>query len=575
MFVSEIKEVKNFKNLSGLNFKFDEEINFLVGENNVGKTNVMELLNCLLRKGKFYEEHFDDTKKEISVKFTISYNKDELGFFENNFDIDDEYSLTIIATQEDIYSRIEYKHASPADTYINPITIKKINFIYYSSLRNPSKEIDFSKNTGTGKVLNYLVENILEERDIENLDLINISDVNEIVDDLNKKIYKINGLKGEVIEAFVDDDEQNIVSRILEVGDNTGKSLNELGDGLQYSFNIFLYILDLLIKLKTNKKEEKFNNILINDDEGNRYLPIVIALDEPEIHQHPYRQRALIKGIKRIIDNKNEDFIKLLEELFEIDGLIGQVFVVTHSPNILLNNYKQITRLYKVNDKVNVKCGRNIDFNDKTHKHLIRSFMYIKEAMFSKAVVLVEGDTEFGALPVLIERIGYDIDEESIGIIKLDGAGSVLRCMKLYDAYDIRAIAIIDKDQEEKYKNEDGIFFTNEIDFEAEIYNSFDFNDYLLYQKEADKITPFINYLKKEMEEFSPRLFIEAPEEYEVPEEVKNRIMLNYQEEEIKQLRNKKNALNGSLLAKYVTNVPEVFKDIIEELMNGVEDNEE
>jgi len=57
----------------------------------------------------------------------------------------------------------------------------------------------------------------------------------------------------------------------------------------------------------------------------------------------------------------------------------------------------------------------------------MRSFIYVKEAMFSKKVILVEGDTEYGALPEFIRKLGFDSDYQGIGIIKLDGADSIIR----------------------------------------------------------------------------------------------------------------------------------------------------
>jgi len=52
MYISEIGKVENFRNLSGLEFNFNRELSFLVGENNIGKTNVLELLNSLYNVSK-------------------------------------------------------------------------------------------------------------------------------------------------------------------------------------------------------------------------------------------------------------------------------------------------------------------------------------------------------------------------------------------------------------------------------------------------------------------------------------------------------------------------------------------
>ena len=48
MYISEIKEIDNYRNLSGKTIKFDKTMNFLIGENNIGKTNILELLNIFL-----------------------------------------------------------------------------------------------------------------------------------------------------------------------------------------------------------------------------------------------------------------------------------------------------------------------------------------------------------------------------------------------------------------------------------------------------------------------------------------------------------------------------------------------
>ena len=136
MFLKKIVSIKNYRNLSNVIFRFDREMNFIVGENSIGKTNLIEMLNRLICIGKFNEDDFNKIKEPIRIDFQIEYNEDELGFFENEFDIDDEYSITITAYQENVDARIEYCHTE-SEAYINPKTIKMLNFLYYSSLRSP------------------------------------------------------------------------------------------------------------------------------------------------------------------------------------------------------------------------------------------------------------------------------------------------------------------------------------------------------------------------------------------------------------------------------------------------------
>ncbi|WZL82361.1 AAA family ATPase [Vallitaleaceae bacterium 9-2] len=566
MYIRKIKEIENYRNLSGVDFSFTKKINFIVGENNIGKTNVMELMNKVVKIGKFEESDFTDVREPIKIIFSIKYSESELGFFESTFDVNDEYLITITATQESVDSRIEYVHTG-SESYINPKHIKMLNFIYYSSLRTPNKELSFNNNIGTGKVLKYIMKKSLEDKDIQQMDLLKQDEIREVLTEVNGRLDKLNGLSSEKIEAFLSEDNENIINRILEIGDINKRNLSKLGDGLQYSFNIFLNILDLLVHLKTTKKENVFESLLIKEADGKKYLPIILGLDEPEIHQHPYRQRALIKSIRDIISNKNEGFTQIINDLFDIDGFIGQVFVTTHSPSILLDDYRQIIRLYKEGDNVSSSSGNAIQFTPDEKKLLRSSFMYFKEAMFAKAVILVEGDTEYGAVPVFAQRLDFDMDEKSVGVFKLDGADGVKKYLKLFDGYSIEAKAILDKDKEADYTGHDQISFTTGIDFEEDIFDNFTFDGYLEYLVSLNKHTCLIRLLRAKIDDFDRREFLEDPCSYEVENEVKIEIMAEIREKELEELGKQKNAVHGALLAELVDEIPQAFEDIITDIM--------
>lgn len=563
MFISEINSIKNYKNLSGIKFKLHKNINFIVGENNLGKTNIIEMLNSVISYGKFKANDFYNIKEPIEVIFKVAYNDNELGFFENNFDVDDEYSITIRAIQEDIDSRIDYFH-DDSNSPISTRKIKALNYIYYSSLRMPYKEINFTRNQGTGKVLNYIMKKSLKSFEVEEMDFVKTEDIDIILEDVNEILLKIHGISGESIEAYLSDDKENIISKLLEIGDGFGRELSELGDGVQYSFNVFLNILELIVHLKTSKKDEDFNNLLIENNAGKRYLPIFLALDEIEIHQHPYKQRTIIREIEKIMNNENKDFIEILKYLFNIDGLRGQIIVVTHSPNILLNNYKHITRLYlNGENKLKVVCGSNLNFKMDVSKHLRASFIYFKEAMFSKKVILVEGVTEYGALPVFANRLNIGLDENSIGLIKLDGAKAVEKYMKLFRAFGIKPFALLDKDMELNYGEEEDVYFTCETDFEIEIYNLFSFKQFHKYMIAREVHTGLIKTLKKYDENFQPVDYLKNPNDYKIEDLNCDDIMEDIKEDQISDLYSNKNVVNGALVAKFVDRVPESFESIL------------
>ena len=307
--------------------------------------------------------------------------------------------------------------------------------------------------------------------------------------------------------------------------------------------------------------------------ENKKFFPLFLVLDEPEIHQHPYRQRSLVKKIEALMNNENQDFIQLLNELFGIDGLLGQIFIATHSPNILLNDYRQFIRVYKPignQEVLNIVSGMDLEIDDKLYKHMLHNFIYLKEAMFSKYIVFVEGDTENGALPVFAKRMAFDMDERGIGVVKLDGADSVKRCMELYNQFGIKCIAVIDKDKKSSYGSEADIYFTKANDYEEDIYDNFDLYDYMKCCKELEMLNSFIGILRRKGLSFDPVDFINDPTSLEINETLRSEIMNENKADQLEKLRQSNNAAKGAILAENVTVIPPAFEKIIKKLAKEV-----
>ena len=572
MYISEIVENNNYRNLTGKTITFNDTLNFLIGENNIGKTNILELINICLAIGKFAETDFMDITLPIKIKFKVKYSNEEIGYFEDNFDVDDSNSITLVAVQDSVDERINYYHDTPNQTKIGMATIRTMNILYYYAQRMPSKEVDFRKTSGSGKVLNYLIQHSLEQSEIQEKDILKKTKLKNIVKNVNIQIKKINTITGDSVSAYVETEVDKLVCRLLGLGDENGRELSSLGEGVQYAFNILLQIIEIIYNVKATRKPEDFEERLINRD-GKKLFPLFLVLDEPEVHQHPYRQRSLIRKIKALIENNNQEFLNLLKDLFDIDGLTGQIFIATHSPNILLDNYRQFIRLYKstgTDSQLKIVSGMNVVIDDKLYKHMLHNFIYLKEAMFSKCIIFVEGDTENGAIPVFAERMGLDMDERGIGVIKLDGADSVKRCMALYKSFGIKSIALIDKDKKESYSSEPDIYFTKANDYEEDVYDNFKLTDYLKSCKELSGVEPYIPILRREGLNFNPGQFVENPANIEIDDTLQMKIMVENKDRELQKLKQSKNAAKGAVLAGYVTVIPPAFEKIINKLIKEV-----
>lgn len=138
-----------------------------------------------------------------------------------------------------------------------------MNVLYYYAQRMPSKEVDFRKTSGSGKVLNYLIKHSLEQSGIDEKDILKKTKLDRIVKAVNQQIKNLNAVTGDRVNAYVENDADKLVSRLLGLGDENGRELSSLGEGIQYAFNILLQIIEIIYNTKSIRKPEDFEECLI------------------------------------------------------------------------------------------------------------------------------------------------------------------------------------------------------------------------------------------------------------------------------------------------------------------------
>ena len=118
------------------------------------------------------------------------------------------------------------------------------------------------------------------------------------------------------------------------------------------SINILCQIMEMY-----KSKSVSFEDLLYTDISGMKQLPLVLSIDELEVHLHPYLQRSLIGYYKRILRNEDPEFSELMKIFFGVDGIDGQLIIVTHSTDALIGDYRNLIRYYKNGDKTTVVSG--------------------------------------------------------------------------------------------------------------------------------------------------------------------------------------------------------------------------
>ena len=350
--------------------------------------------------------------------------------------------------------------------------IKKVHFMNYQSTGSPEKALKLTTKSGAGNVFGSIVEAFIQSEEGKN-NFLDADNVVELTDYINERLSKLKGFSQYGIKAMVSSNSTELISNLFYLSDGE-RRIEKAGCGVQFIAMVTLNILSQIMDIYKGKAS-KFSDQIYVDKDGKKILPVVVALDEPEVHLHPYLQRTLIAYYKSILSNDDSEFLTLIKSMFGLDGLDGQLFVVTHSSEILLDDYRNIIRFYLDGDNTNAISGMNYasTFDKAAEKQLIMRFKDIRETFFSHAVVIVEGETEYGAMPYFAEKLGIPLDEKCISIVMAKGESSINPLRKLFTSFKIPSVVIYDGDVKAKHKEQDeNIYFTDGLCLETDIVDS-------------------------------------------------------------------------------------------------------
>ena len=459
-------KISNYRNIDGIFVKLNSSCNYIIGENNLGKSNFLDLLNTICTGKSFDDEDFCNPEMPIEVIITVMLDKHEWGFFGDNFNRDDPETINICYKQK-VTDAFPTAICIDTDDSIPMKQIRKLNYFKYESTASPSKELKLDAKKGVGMLMNAIVESFVNQNGTTSF--VNTDRIEELAQYINQKFSRIQGFREYNIGASIATDTTDVVTSLFYLSDGE-RRIDTTGSGVQYiamaSISILCYIMELY-----KSKSVPFEERLYTNDNGERILPLILAIDEPEVHLHPYLQRSLIGYYKRILCDKDDDFKKLLKDCFDIDGVLGQIMIVTHSTDALVGDYRNLIRFYRENGKVNVISGasKSLHLTAAKEKHLIMHFPELKEAFYSHCAILIEGETEYGCIQRFAESLSVPIDDLGICVINARGQNTIKPLRQILDAFKIPSIAIYDADVKQGKEQTDRDFFTSEIFFEVEI----------------------------------------------------------------------------------------------------------
>lgn len=441
-------ELQNYRSISGpLTIDFPSRTPvILVGENNTGKSNVVKGLNLLL--GSFWPGNHDPEDHEF-------FNRDRSKNIRivARFDPDDPFGgrYEEIEWEFDPDAQTSSYFGHPGRRFIRGDDRDTCVCVILEADRNLSYQLSYgSKYTLLSKLMHKFHKALVQR--VETRD-------------------ELQRLFQEIKERFRD---------IPEFAEFTGHLRQQLGDfvgsmthRLEVDFEAY-NPTNFFHALRLHAQESGLARTLEEMGTGEQQVlalsfvyafarafhgGIVLAIEEPEAHLHPLAQQwlsvrlaTLCEGnLQMLITTHSAHFLNLL-------GLDGVVFVTKD---------QQGTKAVQMNrgELAEYCIQRGAPAARVTPDNILSFYRsgataQTLEGFFAKAIVLVEGPTEFLALPVYLNRCGLDHAREGIAIIPVNGKGSLAKWYRLFTAYGIPVYTIFDNDPEddrEGRKREDAL----------------------------------------------------------------------------------------------------------------------
>jgi ABC-type dipeptide/oligopeptide/nickel transport system ATPase component len=249
--------------------------------------------------------------------------------------------------------------------------------------------------------------------------------------------------------------------------DGYRSSVQRTGHGLQRAF--ILTMLQHLVAAKGVEVATEGGSPSETDiaESGELQLPdLVLAIEEPELYQHPSRQRHMASVL-----------LKLSQGTIPGVAKRTQVIYSTHSPLFVgLDRFEQIRLLRKIDDaagKPRVTKASKADLDEvaeeiwvaggsqgnkytaDTLRPRLQAVMtpWVNEGFFADVAVLVEGEDDRAAILGAAQSMGHNFDSEGISVIPCMGKNNLDRPWIIFRRLGIPVYVIWDSDYDRKGAN--------------------------------------------------------------------------------------------------------------------------
>jgi len=462
--------IKHFRCIEDLTIEFKKGVNVLIGENNTGKTTILDALRLSFSLGTqrrdifFNLDDFHINKYGISAdtcEFDLTFadvSEQQKGLFVEMLALDSkEYVLKLhlryqLKTKGDVET-ISFKcwGGEHEGQNIHYEMLNLFFFIHLEALRDAERNLRPNRENRLSYLLRRLINDSLEQERLARI-------INEKIEETEDWNRLIAGAKNRINEHL---GKTAINQQSIDI-DFLPLEFKKIAENLK------MFIPNLWVvnkqEIESQFTDDSWKKYFINPDDSDlkfkdnfaEILQADTGIGEKRtiienIHQRTQKNFELSRnglGYNNLIyiatvigdlferaESGIENYIALLIEepeahlhpqlqnlLFDYFKIMEdksiQVFITSHSPTITAKtNINSITVLSNLNNSIKITLLRNISLKLEEEKYLSRFLDVTKSQLFfAKGVILVEGISEALLLPIFADIMGEDFNFNKKGI---------------------------------------------------------------------------------------------------------------------------------------------------------------
>jgi putative ATP-dependent endonuclease of the OLD family len=432
MYLAELR-VQNFRCLKDVNFRYLPGLNVILGENNSGKSSMIDALRLVLGLGQprreifFSEQDFQHDHEgnvteewsEIHATFKGLSPEERGGLVSCLVEPFDqgiaEVHLRYELRKDSVLRRVRTiawggTHRGEALDFHD---LEGILSVYLEPLRDPQTGLQPGRNSKISRLLKMLATNDDEKAELREKVIVTNEEIQRHAlirrakDQIDCRLEEITGrVYSQTADLRLADPTFDKIVESVRALFSHGKGFFEISEnGL--GFNNLLYIATVLSELEQAKARETEDI-----DLG------ALLIEEPEAHLHPQLQTVLIDHLAAVCSSSRG-----ASKTVRNEGMPPvQVFLTTHSPTLAARvNLDALNILHLAENNIPECFAVRESALEPVEKKKLQRFLDVTKAQifFAKAVILVEGISEALMMPVLAHQLGRDLEHYRVSVVNI------------------------------------------------------------------------------------------------------------------------------------------------------------